>query len=684
MDILDSTILAAEKVRYVGDEVAAVAADSESVAMKAIKLIRVEYEPLPVLGDPTASLAEGAPLIHADRPGNVARRYAIDRGNIEEDMARCDYVFEEEFETSMVQAAYLEAMGCIAQWDARGRVTVWTSIQSAFNARRLIALVLDVPQSAVVVKVPYVGGAFGAKIWVRNLQPITALLARKAGRAVKIVLTREEEFLTMRPRVPAKIRLRLGVMRDGAFVAKETNIIADNGAYSWAAPKILLNMSVRTDCLYHFNSVRTRSTLVYSNHVPTSGFRGFGNAQMHFAQESMVDIICRKMGWDATEVRLKNAVHQGDVTIHGWRLRSCALSECIVKADAELRQNRLASEADGGRIRRGIGLACMTHVSGNRAGENFDGSSTLVRLTEDGGVIVLTGESDLGQGMRTAFAQIVAEVLGVPLSTVRVLPFLDTDTSPFCLGTFSSRVTTVGGKAVYLAAQKLREQVMELAGGLLKCPPYYLDARDGIVRVTAEPDRQVTMAKIGQAGLRTTSSTGLEAFVNYDPPTTGTDDRYYGDYSSAYSFGAHGVELEVDTETGFVRVLRIVAAHDVGFALNPQAVKGQILGGVAQGMGWALTENMIFKDGVLQNPSFSTYMVPTIADMPEVVPIIVESDDPVGHSAPKASASPRSFRRLRPSPMPYTMPLVCAFVSYRSLQRRSSGACERMKRRDGR
>jgi CO/xanthine dehydrogenase Mo-binding subunit len=242
--------------------------------------------------------------------------------------------------------------------------------------------------------------------------------------------------------------------------------------------------------------------------------------------------------------------------------------------------------------------------------------------------------------MRTAYSQIAAEVLGAPLAHVRVMPFLDTDTSPFCLGTFSSRATTVGGKAVMLAAEKLRKQVMEIAGGLLKVPPHYLEARDGVIRVAAEPGRQVTMAKVGQAGLRTTASTGLEAFVNYDPPTKGTDDKYYGDYSSAYSFGAHGAEVEVDTETGFVRLIRMVAAHDVGVALNPRGVKGQILGGVAQGMGWALTENLIFKDGVVQNPSFSTYMVPTIADMPEVMPIIVESHDPVGPFGAKGVGEP--------------------------------------------
>ncbi len=639
LDNPDVYMLAVDKVRYAGDEVAAVAAVSEEAAEEALSLIDVEYEPLPAVYHPAEAMVPGAPLVHEDKPGNIAKIYEIVRGNVDEDFASCDCVFEEEFGTSLVQPCYLEPFGVIADWEPNGRLTIWTGIQSAFHARAEIAKALGIDPSSVTVKVPYIGGGFGGKIWIRNFHPIAAVLARKTGRPVKIVLSREEEFIASRARVAAGIKLKLGMMRDGTMVCKEAEIIADNGAYSWAAPKILLNMSMRTDCLYRFRSSRTVSRLVYTNHVPTSGFRGYGNAQMHFALESMVDICARKMGLDPVEVRLKNAVRSGDTTLHGWKLRSCGLSECIDKAAAAIKEGRLPGEEAGGRIRRGVGVACMTHVSGNRGGDNFDGSSAMVRFQEDGRLLVYSGESDMGQGARTVFAQIAAEALGIPLSDVIVMP-VDTDVSPFGYGSYSSRVTTVGGKAVLLAARQVRDQLLKLAGKLMNESPDRLEIRDGVIFDRLDPGRRMTVAEACRAGIRTRQAAELTAYVTYDPPTEGTDSDYYGDYSSAYNYGAHGVEVEVDTETGQVRVLRVAAAHDVGFAINPKGVRGQISGGVAQGTGWALCENLVLKEGVLQNPSLSSYILMTIKDMPSIKPIIVETDDPVGPYGAKGVGEP--------------------------------------------
>ncbi|KKM09826.1 hypothetical protein SY88_16670 [Clostridiales bacterium PH28_bin88] len=639
LDTPDVYMLAVDKVRYVGDEVAAVAAVSEEVAEAALSLIEVAYEPLLVVADTSAALAPGAPLVHDDKPGNIAKTYRIERGNVDEDFAACDYVFEEEFSTSLVQPCYMEPFGAIASWESNGRLTIWTGIQAAFHARAEIAKALGISPSDITVKVPFIGGGFGGKIWIRNFHPIAAVLARKTGCPVKIVLSREEEFLASRARVPAAIKLKLGMKQDGTMVCKEAKIVADNGAYSWAAPKILLNMSMRTDCLYRFKSSRTESTLVYTNRVPTSGFRGYGNAQMHFALESMVDICARKLGLDPVEVRLKNAVHQGDRTLHGWKLRSCGLSQCIESASRAIRQGRLPREDRGGRIRRGTGMACMTHVSGNRGGNNFDGSSAMVRFQEDGKVLVYSGESDMGQGARTVFAQIAAETLDLPMSQVIVMP-LDTDVSPFCYGTYSSRVTTVGGKAVLLASRQVREQLLQLAGKLMGEQPDLLDIKEGVIYARLDPGKQMTVAEVCRAGIRTREAAGLVAYVSYDPPTEGTDSNFYGDYSSAYTYGAHGVEVEVDTETGEVKVLRVVAAHDVGFAINQQGVRGQITGGIAQGAGWALYEHLVHQDGMPQNTSLSNYIIMTIKDMPRVEPIIVETNDPVGPYGAKGVGEP--------------------------------------------
>ncbi len=639
LDVPDARIFAETKVRYEGDEVAAVAAETPWIAEQALKLIEVQYEILPALFNPQEALQEGAPLIHADKPGNLAKSYTIERGDVDADFAGCDYVFEEEFSTSRVTACYLEPFGAIARWEPDGRLTVWTGVQAAFQARSEIARALGIDPSRITVKVPTIGGAFGGKIWIRNFHPIAALLARKAKRPVKFVLTRSEEFTASRPRVPAKIKIKLGMSKDGTLVCKETTIVADNGAYSWAAPKILLNMSLRTDCLYRFKSVRTRSYLAYTNTTPTSGFRGYGNAQSHFAQECMVDVCARKAGLDPVEVRLKNAVRQGDLTLHGWKVRSCGLAECIEKARAAIARRRKPKDDQNGKIKRGVGLACMNHVSGNRAGNNFDGSSSMVRFQEDGKLVLYHGESDMGQGARTVLAQIAAETLGICPEDVLVMP-IDTDVSPFCFGSYSSRVTTVAGKAAYLASLQVREQLLKLAGKILETAPGDLDIRAGRIHVRGNERIGISVAEVCRSAIRTKATVGLTAYVAYDPPTEGANEDFYGDYSSAYTYAAQAVEVEVNTETGQIRVLRVAAAHDVGRAINPNGIRGQIYGGVAQGAGWALYENMVYEGGRLQNKSLRSYPLVTVTDMPEVEAIVVETHDPVGPFGAKGIGEP--------------------------------------------
>ncbi|MCX5835332.1 MAG: xanthine dehydrogenase family protein molybdopterin-binding subunit [Deltaproteobacteria bacterium] len=639
LDVPDARIFAETKVRYAGDEVAAVAAETPKIAAEALKLIEVQYELLPALFSPEEALHEGAPVIHEDKPGNLVKSYVIERGDVDMDFASCDFVFEEEFSSSRVTPCYLEPFGAIARWEPDGRLTVWTGIQAAFQARAEIARALGMNPSQITVKVPTIGGAFGGKIWIRNFHPIAALLARKAKRPVKFVLTRPEEFVASRHRVPAKIKIKLGMLKDGTMVCKDTTIVADNGAYSWAAPKIVLNMSMRTDCLYRFKSVRTRSYLAYTNTTPTSGFRGYGNAQSHFAQECMIDVCGRKAGLDPVEIRLKNAVRQGDLTLHGWKVRSCGLTECIEKARAAIARVRKPKEDQNGKIKRGVGLACMNHVSGNRAGNNFDGSSSMVRFQEDGKLVLYHGESDMGQGARTVLAQIAAETLGIRPEDVLVMP-IDTDVSPFCFGSYSSRVTTVAGKAAYLASLQVREQLLKLAGNILEAAPEDLDIKEGRIFVRGSERIEISVAEVCKSAIRTKTTVGLTAYVAYDPPTEGADEDFYGDYSSAYTYAAQAVEVEVNTETGQIRVLRVAAAHDVGRAINPNGIRGQIYGGVAQGAGWALYENMVYEGGRLQNKSLRNYTMVTVTDMPEVEPIIVETHDPVGPYGAKGIGEP--------------------------------------------
>ena len=453
LDVADVNILAVDKVRYVGDEVAAVAAETEEIAEEAIRLIDVQYELLPVVDDVIKAMEPGSPLVHDDKPGNIAKEYHFQRGDVEADFAACDYVFEQDFSTHRVSGLPMEPMGAIANWETNGRLTVYTCIQAAFQARNEIAKALGIGVSQIEVKVPFVGGGFGAKIWIRNFHPIIAILAQKTGRYVKYVLSREEDLLTSRPRVAPKIHLKMGFMKDGTMVAKQATIIGDNGAYTWAASKIMNNMSIRTDCLYRFKSTKTDSYLVYTNLLPTSGFRGYGNSQAHYALECFIDECSKKMGLDPTEVRLKNCSRQGDLTIHGWKLKSCGLAECIEIADREIKKDRLPAEDPNGYIKRGVATCAMVHVSGNRGGSKFDGSAAIIRIHEDGRVFVFSGEANLGQGANTVFAQIAAEELGIDIDDVTVMP-LDTDTCPFGMGTYSSRVTTLGGSAVKKCADE--------------------------------------------------------------------------------------------------------------------------------------------------------------------------------------------------------------------------------------
>ncbi len=639
LEIADVTMLATDKVRYVGDEVAAVAAVTEEIAKEAVKLIKVEYELLPVVDDVFKAMESDSPLVHDGCKNNIAKEYHFSRGNIEEDFAECDYVFEDEFSTHRVQGLYMEPFGAIAKWEDNGRLTIYSGLQSIFQGRNEIAKALGIEPSKITVKAPFIGGAFGAKIWIRNFHPIVAVLAKITQNPVKIVLTREEEMLTTRPRVAPKIKIKLGMMKDGTMVCKQTNIIADNGAYSWAATKILMNMSIRTDCLYRFKSTKTDSYLVYTNLIPTSGFRAYGNSQAHFALESFIDICARKIGLDPVQVRLKNTVHKDYLTLHGWKIKSCGLSECIDAANKAIVKTRLPKEEQGGRIKRGIATACMTHVSGNRGGSKFDGSSAMIRVHEDGKVFVFSGEADLGQGAKTIFAQIAAEVLGVSIDDITVMP-LDTDTSPFALGTYSSRVTTVGGKAVMLAAEDVKKQIINIAAEELKRPKDTLDIKDGVIYYTADDRDNISFKSICTKAIRTNKSIPVTSYISYDPPTIGADSTGYGDYSSAYTYGAHGVEVEVDTHTGHVKVIKVVAAHDVGKVINPNGVIGQINGGVAQGIGWALYENQQFKNGIPQSTGLHKYTLMTMKDMPEVESIIVETNDPVGPFGAKGIGEP--------------------------------------------
>ncbi|OLN32635.1 xanthine dehydrogenase family protein molybdopterin-binding subunit [Desulfosporosinus metallidurans] len=640
--VLDEQLLAGEKVHYVGDEVAVIAAIDPDIAAEALRLIKVDYEELPVLLDPLEAMREGAPLIHPDQQSNVPYKIEFSRGNLLQGFKESAVIVEDSFSTPLQYHGYLEPHAAVAQWDARGRVTLWIPMQSPTLGRITYSKALGISEDQVrIIQMP-IGGAFGGKLEYK-LHVLCALLAREANRPVKMINTREEDFLSGLPRVPMQIRMKLGVRADGILAAKETEIVADSGAYVNYAHGILLSACHRHDNLYRINNLHTKGFLVYTNKLATGCFRGFGNPQVHFAYESLLDMAAEKLSMDPAELRLKNAIQAGDTTPHGWKVLSSGLSDCIRQSTNGADWNtKRQQKQENKRFARGIGLACCLHVSGNRTFlPYFDGACSDIRINEQGKVIVFVGETDLGQGALTTFAQIAAHELGVDISDVTV-SYVDTDTSPHGLGTFGDRATTLGGNAVRLAAIDARVKLLTVAAAVLKTEKDELDISKGIISSVTNLEKKMTVAeaaKFGWAQLGGGLITGQGVYI---PPDVSMVDPQtkYGNISCAYPFAAQVAEVEVDRLTGTVKVLNMVAAHDLGKTLNPLLAEGQVQGAIAQGIGYTLMEDMGMKKGIVFNRNFEKYNMPRITDVSPITTIFVESNDPNGPYGGKGLAEP--------------------------------------------
>ncbi len=637
--VMDQTVFCEDVARFVGDEVAAVAAVDEETALEALSLIKVDYEPLPPVFDPLKAMEPGAPLVH-EVERNIAYKFVIRRGDMEKGFAEAYVIHEDTYATQLQHQAYLGPTACVADVDGSGRVLIWTELQSPFRARRLLSDMLGLPASKVRIFQTHVGGGFGGKHFKR-LQPICALLALKARRPVRLCLTREEEFMSSPPRHATHIRLKMGASRDGTLVAKETYIVLNSGAYGEVGPIILDTMTKRVDSLYRFTNIKTDSFLVYTNTVPGGAFRGFGNPPMDFALESHMDMLAEKLGMDPVELRLKNARRVGDVSAHGWEVNSCALTECIEKAAEAIRwkEKRAKPALNKGKA-RGVGIGCMIHVSGCRYYPGFYGSNAVVTIGDNGQVYLFSGESELGQGCKTVMAQITAEELGIRLEDV-VVPDLDTDFSPHSLGAYADRTTHIGGNATRLAAIDAREQLFEFAAEMLEADPGDLVAQDRKIFPKGSPQRAVSFLEVAKSSWFRTGGKEIVGRGSWDPPSLPPDpETQYGNVSSAYTFGAQIAEVEVDPRTGKVTILNFAAAHDVGKAINPMAVEGQLEGALVQGAGYGLMEDMVGIDGRIYNPNFLNYRLPTILDISPMNIMMVESNDPVGPYGAKGVAEP--------------------------------------------
>ena len=630
-------ILAEGRVIFAGEEVAAVAAVTEEIARDALDLIRVDYEELPPLLTPEEAMSGGAPGVHPGR-NNISHEIQFERGSVDAGFAQADVVYEATYNTHAQYPGYLEPMGTVAMIDAEGRLVVWTSTQSVFLARARLASALERPVSSIRVIQATTGGGFGGKLVEDANNLIAGLLAVKTGLPVRLVNNRLEDFLACCSSLPEKITLKIGMTKAGIIVAKDVRIIADCGAYSGLSAEVMHVSAMRSDNMHRLTNVRSHASLVYTNNPPHGAFRGFGGTQMQFALNSHLDMMARMLEMDPIHIHKRNAIAAGEVSVHGWQIGSTGLQECIDAATEAIGwdEKRKRPKAPGAK-QRGVGMAAAMHVSGNRTIGNWDGSTVMLKVNEDGRVIVNSSECDMGQGAMTVLSQIVAHELNIPLAHVHVLA-PDTDTAPFCIGSLASRVTIVAGNAAILAARQAREKLFEVAAGILGAGADQLEISGGAVRVIGEHERKTPLGDVARQHIWRHGGSGLQVSATWDANTVMHDANYYGNVAPAYSFAAQAVEVEVDTETGQVTVIDSYVSDDCGKAFNPQAIHGQSNGAVAQAIGWALYEQLQLEGGRLVNGNFADYTMPTADAVPMLRGGIVESNDPNGPYGAKGAS----------------------------------------------
>jgi xanthine dehydrogenase molybdenum-binding subunit len=608
-----------DKVRYWGEGVAAVAATSEEIAEAALELIDVVYEPLPAVFTVEAATAPGAPQLHERAPGGnmVLPVQRFERGDVERGFAEAHLVVEGEYEGGRPTPAYMEPNVCTCQWDGNGNLTVWISTQTAFMVRGIMAEVLGLPLHKVRVLVDHMGGGFGAKQDLFQHEFLCALLAQATRRPVRMEFTREETFLGGRTRHPVKIWLKQGFRKDGTICAREAKVVYNSGAYGSHGPGVTIVGTSALVSLYRCDNVRLEGRCIYTNSPIAGAFRGYGVVQTYYALDIQLDEAAILLGVDPAELKLLNAVREGDIAPSAHPLLGHGLEDCIRHGMALVDWKGLrARPRDRGVVRRGWGIGCEMHGSSAYPGIKEQGNA-IVKMNEDGTVVLLTGTAGLGTGAHTALAQIVAEELGILFENVSVVHG-DTDVVPWDIGAFASHTTYMGGRAAQMAAEKVKAQLLERAAEALEASPRDLAIARGVIRV-AGTDRSITVkeAVAPKTGLPAAQFVGS---ATYHP-------------TKSYSFAAHFVEVAVDTETGQVTVQQVVPVHEIGKVIHPVAAAGQIEGGIQQGIGHTLYEDyqIDMTTGRSLNANFVDYKMPLSMDMPPIHTVILETaPDPGG------------------------------------------------------
>jgi len=641
----DAQVLAAERVRFVGEPIVLVAAETLDIAERALGLIKIEYEPLPGVYDPLEAMKPSAPVVH--EPDNIVARWKIRKGDVEAGFAVADAIVENTFSVPFVDHAYIETESGVAWVDGRDVINIRVCTQVVEHFRS-IARAVGVPHNKIHIQGTMLGGGFGGKEDI-TVEIFLALLARRTRRPVRLEYTREESIQAHSKRHPFIITHRTGAKKNGRITAAEIKMMSNSGAYPYLSPYVLLYATIASCGPYRVDNLKVDSVSVATNNPFTSAFRGFGAAQAAVAYEQQMDEIARTLGLDPLEVRRVNYLKTGDRNSTGQEIKSAVwLEETATRALEGLDEKTPTH----GVVKVGQGFASYMQSYG-RITWFHDTSRAWIGLELDGSVVIRCGVPDLGAGQVNSLCQIAAEVLGVSLEDVTIYS-TDSALTPLAGTTTATRQLYMSGNAVFQAASKVREVLLDRASKHFEEEPDDLDIADGGVfvkesanqRISASPSPTRSVANSlplsELAAMCAAEGLPLSNLYLFRAPFTATLDpeNLQGDVFPDFTFGAQAVEVAVDTETGEITLLKSVACHDVGRAINPAAVVGQIQGGSAQGLGYALMEEVIVEDGVIQTPSLSEYLIPTSRDIPTTQAIILESGTGVGPFGAKGIGEP--------------------------------------------
>lgn len=642
--VRDHYVLAEDKVRYHGDVVAVVAAETYEAACEATALIKVEYEPLEPILDPAEAIKEDSPKIHDDKENNIAESFKVRHGNTEKAFEKAEKIFEAEFKTQFIEHAYMEPESCTALMNPDRSITVQGGMQHPFSTRRYVANFLGLPLSRVRIVQTTLGGGFGGKDdTISVICARAALLATRTGRPVKITLTREESIRESYKRHPFNIKLRMAVNKENKIQALDSYFVIDGGPYCSVSPFVIWRPTVQCTGPYKIPNVKCDSIAAYTNNTFCGAMRGFGTPQYNFAIESFIDIVAHELETDPIKFRSQNFFKQNDKIHTGQQLGGHKVSiaqvvtEALNKFDWDLKYKKCSrGEANIENKCYGVGMACSYRgVSLGAEGNDF--SSAIVNIQSDGSVLLEVGVAENGQGLKTAMTRILCTEFGIDLSRVT---YLDVDTSsvPDSGPTVASRGTLVGGNAVLDAVHQIKDMMTPALGKLIgKSQQGYIFTKDKIINPKTK--KEISFSEAVHACHR--KKITLHALGEWKgPKVSWKEETGQGDAYFTYVYGCNAVEIEVNALTGQVDVIYAIGAHDVGRAINPQMLAGQIYGGLTMGMGQALSEEIVHKDGKIENLNFNKYKITRSTDVPQMDAVIIENPDPAGPWGAKSIGEP--------------------------------------------